>query len=361
MQESEYFKMFGPIEACVVVGDLLWCSAYDFNLFFSIDLMSNRLQNVSEIPGEEKNVRRLYGSIVHNDGKLYLIPMAARELAIYDIRNGNFEKIRFREQDEEKTMYKSGYKFCGGVVYGSGLLMLSCSYPGFVSLNLEDYSLEYRSEWVKDLEALSRKREEVYFRSFFTDDNKSVIMPSCCTNYVMQYDIESGKYLLIETGDKTFSFSDAVMTGDKLVLSSKTGEELYLFDMGSHEMKTVYESGNGVPSVCMLSEDGAVYIIPNKLSHIITFIDGEITESEFLNDNGSSIVVLKGALWKGAIYMIPRGSEKMVAFDTARREFDFVDISFDRSAKSFFLKRINSSLFFKEGKITLDDFISCMW
>lgn len=347
-------KVIGLAEAVVVIEDEMWAVAYNFNLLYHVNLHSGVATLVSRIPNEEHNGKRLYGSIVYYDDKLFLIPMTAREIAVYDLSNNQFSKIPFITGNENKyQMYKERYKFCGGVVYEHFLYIFSSTYPAILKIRMSDYSIEYLDDWVNDVEKCAWYKNEVYFRSFKIHEG-IVYLPSCCANQIMKFDLNNNTVNIVTLKESTNSFSDIVVMDDRLIVSAKTNSDISLFNK-EYDLEKQIRILPPNPSVCAFEHREKCVILPSQLTHFIILTkEGVVKRIEIKMKELSHIA---GATFNdGYIYSITNRGQLLIinaeSLSVEERGIFGTDLMY-----LFLLEKAGKMLIAKEGELSLRDYI----
>ena len=81
------------MSCAVVVGNYVFFSALDFNALLKINMNTGEIKYVAEIPDEKANKQRLYSDIQQYKNKLLFVPMAAKDIAVYNMQSNEFVKI----------------------------------------------------------------------------------------------------------------------------------------------------------------------------------------------------------------------------------------------------------------------------
>lgn len=150
----------------IVNGEYAYFFALNANALYQLRLSDYSLENIGFAPNEKMLNRNLYAAIAENNHKLYLAPMNAEEIAIYDLETKKFKKLALKYQFE--NMYQ---KFFGILSTGDKVFLIPARYPYLVVINTKDDTVEYIDSWKRHLSvAISLK--DIYCKNayFLKDD-----------------------------------------------------------------------------------------------------------------------------------------------------------------------------------------------
>ena len=98
-------------EACVLIEeDILVCCAYNMNLIFTINIITNEIKVLGSIPEEPFFKRQLIGNIQYWNGKLFFVPLAASKIWSYTLANQSWKSISLGKNIEENIKFKYSNK-----------------------------------------------------------------------------------------------------------------------------------------------------------------------------------------------------------------------------------------------------------
>lgn len=133
-----------PYRACHIdrIQRTMLFSSSLFNGIFRMDLKSGSVQSIGMIQGEKVFQSSLYGGIVAYRGWLFLVPLAAHEIAVLERESGRcVRKIRLPGHEEIV------WKFAAGIVYGDEVILIPARYPYFLSVNMIALSVNVLADW----------------------------------------------------------------------------------------------------------------------------------------------------------------------------------------------------------------------
>lgn len=359
MDENMLVSQFGIIEAMTLVGEFIWCTLGGFNTLLKININTKKAVYVCVIPGEEFQKERLYSDIQCYENKLILIPMAAKDIAIYNIYDGHFIKIKLKMQEEGKSLYKQNYKFSKCIIYKSYAYVFCVSYPAIIKINLKDYSVQYLNEWLKFFEGKDKDKTKVYFRNIYRVCNK-VYLASCCCNLVMEFDIEREKFSMHRVGKTGDIFSDIVLCGDKVYISQLLKREILVLNKQNWcEIERIGLETKISTSIEMKTWKNKVYYFPVNMNSILIIESSNCIKELDLQDKGS--IVYKVINKESNCYFITEKNFSMGKYSMENNKVKYVKIQINKDLKNAGLKKyILMNQIFNECYIDLQSWITLL-
>lgn len=213
------------MEDCVLVKDKIYFFSRDWNALYVADLKSKRTEFVSTMPEEDILARRLCAGIMYHQGMLILIPMTARKIWIYDLKNDEWkglERANITEKDYHKEIFRA-------VEYKNNLFLIGSNYPAIIRMNMDTYKLEYLTEPYTFLGQLKTEKE-CYFRSDFCLKDNRLLLASCLNNFVLCIDLDTFDFEWCKVGNEEFRYSGIAWDGEWYWLSPRTGTPIVKWD-----------------------------------------------------------------------------------------------------------------------------------
>lgn len=165
----------------------------DFNALFRVNLITKNCSYVGIIPEEKIKSSRLYTKAIYVNGKIYFIPLAAEEIAVYKINENSIYKLPVNSSDDSIHIgYRPNRKFSGATMYHDFVFLSPCTYPGVVRINTITDQISYYDQWIGANQYIFRKSLEVVQDSFY--------VPSTINNLVLKFDMNTCKGHLYQVG-----------------------------------------------------------------------------------------------------------------------------------------------------------------
>lgn len=192
-------------EDCVLVEHKVIGFASNYNALCEIDLVNSKLKYLSSIPTEKFCEKRLVSKIVPYKGKLFLLPMGAKKINVYDIAKDLWYDIDIPLVQVEYNPY---HKFLEAVVDNGYLYVIGAAYPGILKIDLET------SNVVKNIQCYTefscQNVEGVWVRTGYVKVHNNIFLASCVSNEVMKFNLETLSCKVISVGSVKNRYSGIV-------------------------------------------------------------------------------------------------------------------------------------------------------
>jgi len=208
--ESEKDILIWPCAFCVDEDDI-WLVHGKMNIFMRYCISENTTNIIGTVPNEVMIHERLYSAIYKWGNKIFLIPLHAREIAIYYIDEGKFDKIPIANSDE----YENRILFCTAYTIGKYLYCIPGFYDSILKINMESNEVEY---------ILIKENKDLYLNDSTRIGNTIIaVYSNSYLNHVLFFDMES----------KVVSIKKLGASNRKYSTLTNIGDDLYLFDIES--------------------------------------------------------------------------------------------------------------------------------
>lgn len=142
-----------------IVGNDLWFFSKDFNGLYVLNLLTEELQWKGQVPFESSDGNELYSNIIYWEEKLFLIPLCAHKMAVYDIVEGKFEAM-----DLPGTKQGERLLFNTACLYGDAIFLFPMYDTNIIKINLRSLKTQIINHWATEIEPYLLKRlNPVYF------------------------------------------------------------------------------------------------------------------------------------------------------------------------------------------------------
>jgi len=222
---ENYFKWIYLNSLCQVDGAYYFASNIDCRLF-RLRLSDMIAEYVCNLPDEGDTVYNLYGDAVLYKAKIYFAPRAARNVAVYDTKSGETEKIpipfNLAMYCGKTKAYIVNNKFSAICVYSDKIFIIPLYYLGIIVLDTKTNSIKVIDNWLDSYYKLVTKHMNNAIGSL----RKIVISPSInafvsqSANIVFFLDMESESVTMREVGVKGDVFRAACFDGDNIWIVS---------------------------------------------------------------------------------------------------------------------------------------------
>lgn len=178
-------------------GKKIWFAEFNFNALFKMDKTNKNVQFVGSFPNEKFTQKRLYISMDEWNKKIYFAPYTAEEIAVYDLAQKEFQKLKvllpnkFRSSEWEKP------KFHRVIAVNGKVYFIPFHYPGILVYDINANSFTCFDDWIDEIEN-NRKTDWGYFLEFVLENDR-LILPCACADAVVIFDISTQRSRVILT------------------------------------------------------------------------------------------------------------------------------------------------------------------
>ena len=277
------------IEGYYVENNVLWFSLAAINGLCRMNLDTFVSEYISTIPGEDLWQSYLYSDIKRYKNKLIMAPMNAREIALYDLNSGEFEKVDF---EGKKHLGIFGYQwhssFYSSYIAEGNCFMIPFRFPGIMCLELESRKVNIIDNWLCEIE------------SHFNE--KCVMFRQDMDQYLDENIYFVSLYYSMVSGINPHNKIVRTVARDKI--------------------------GTGRGFVCIKRlEDHILVIRKDPFEAILFDAQWRIAFTRRLPDHIAlcgQVPFIKSVLWNGSVYLIPYNALYMVCYDGIRNEMSVI-------------------------------------
>ena len=271
LQSKENAKYLFSFEELYDDWEVYWFTSIHFNCLFKMDKHMWSVEFVGSFPNEKIDGYRLYSTILEYQNKLYFAPLRAKEIGVFDKIGRNFSKIEFEKGGTKCLEGYTGWNFSTAYRYGKLLYFIPHQRTFILKLNLETETIEYLSEWYKEIQEKNiNKGSSLFFR---TCRKQSVVYaPFNWSDYVMTFDMETEQTRIIRLGEENSGYVDICFDGREFWMAPLGGRKILRWDENKNVCKDYFieseETANFLFWGCVYF-NGAVYFFPNEYHKIL--------------------------------------------------------------------------------------------
>ncbi len=209
------FKLGGKMikllsERAVKKGDCIYMLSKEAGMIFSINLKDGKVHIECCLENENFFQSRLYGDIKFYNDEIILIPANSNAVCVLDSKFRIIKKIQLSE--------KYGHeKYMTSQILGDNLYVFGHGVFGSKIVNLKSYEITE----IKELE------QELFYSSAIV--GKTIYLPSCKTNKLYIYNVESGEINEVIIGD--ISYNSICIKDSKCYLAPRNSKAIYIYDL----------------------------------------------------------------------------------------------------------------------------------
>jgi hypothetical protein len=195
-------------------GNDLWFTAFEFNALFKLDKRTLKAEFVGEIPDEKDESSRLYYSMVQLQGQLYLAPLRALEMAVYDLNRQEFKKRSIVDDVWWKEHQSEQFRLATVIAQYKEHIFLAGGYPAIIRYNTQSGQVDYFDDWLIKVRSLSFDGNAIFFRgSAVGRDQRFLVLACIAANASVVFDMETCTSMVIGFGPEKEGFNCACYDG----------------------------------------------------------------------------------------------------------------------------------------------------
>lgn len=171
-----------------ILGNDLWFFAKNFNGLYVLDILTGQFQLKGQVPFEPSEGNELYSNVIYWEEKLFLIPLWAHKMAVYDIAEGRFEAI-----DLPGTKQGVGLLFNTACLYCDEIFLFPMYDTNIIKINLRSFKTQIINQWASEIQPyLLNKIEPVYFAAHrVAIQEGKIFLPFYHAHGVLELDCET--------------------------------------------------------------------------------------------------------------------------------------------------------------------------
>lgn len=160
-----------------------YASAFEFNGLYEVNLKKQKCRYMILFPNENVNGKRLYGSALYFNSKIYFIPMSGEYISIYDIDKETIEQLSIPLPLAEYSFYRKAFKFVGVASWEENIFIIPFTYPGILKLDSKTNKITVFCQWIP--------KEGYFFRGGLCVDENRIYVPSGNNNVILEFNMET--------------------------------------------------------------------------------------------------------------------------------------------------------------------------
>lgn len=300
----------------------LWFVHNFLPALFNYDIENQKLEFVKLLPFESGNTVRSYCEIIKYKEKLILIPMSSSEICVYNIKT---KEISTQEIKQAKYC-----NFMRGITYSNKLFMIPTAYDAIVEFDMEQEKVKYHSKCITKLKKVTGYDGGYNFMYGVVEIENKLYLSSVQSNYILEFDMHNGKYMIYEVGDKGNTYWDMVFDGKYFWLNPFKGKNIVRWNKETNESK-IYNSypedftGDSECFLRFIDFNKKIIAIP-KTSNMFISIDKTSGKLEKINLNLPE-VKNENISWGSNYYFAKKvGNAKLATMSAYDNKFRLIDL-----------------------------------
>lgn len=243
------------ISAIAINNDECWFFLAQINHMYYLNFNTGEKRDCGMVPWESETTPLLYRTMEYVDGKVYLIPYAARSIAVYDTIIHQFLRIDI----EPSVIVGKKYLFMASFAYNGKVYAFGAHAKTIIVLDSSNNSIEYIDEWFKDAMRFISNSKGILSRKQLAFMDGRAYLPLFYGSLLLSFDYMNEKAYVINTGISADGFWGITSFEEKLYIIDKQGRIVsfnpldscakieFTFDKyNSNEDKYLVVNGDGI-------------------------------------------------------------------------------------------------------------------
>lgn len=181
VEDRKIRKLNIKIQCFIEYKDSIWFVPEEASILCQYRLNQECIVHVWMIPGDAMRALA-YNKILKYQNKLVFIPFGAEEVAIFDVQEEVFTKIKLPEE-----AYQNFHKFDDGIIKDNYIYLIPGTYPYVLRINMNNYELEQSENLYEKCQCYSYKLEGMVDLSAASYDGANTLF----IGYGVYYDRET--------------------------------------------------------------------------------------------------------------------------------------------------------------------------
>lgn len=218
-------KMNLKAMSCATCGNKIYFASSEFNSVYALNTDTNTVEFFDNVPDEKFTQSNLYGHIIYYSGRLFLVPLCAEKIWIYDIGKKEWSGYGFPEKLREIP-----YKFFGAVLHKEYIYMLGHYYPGIIRFNTNTCIIE-------EIDISLQQKDDSEYNGIFVGwdcviKENWLYASITNSNQVLKLKLETHEYELIQIGKNGNKYAGIVWDGKYFWLPPRKNSSYVRWDGG---------------------------------------------------------------------------------------------------------------------------------
>ncbi len=188
----------------------IWFVSKNTNCLLCMDIDSNEIKLVAEIPSDQESRRYSINAIVIEGDDIVLTPAFSQDILRYHIPEHQFVHYPLRHKPDKGT---KKWKFANAYQYKDNVFMIPREYPAFVKYNLSSGAVIEDKKPCLAVKPHKLIKDEFYFYRGSRITEEILMLPVYGSNMVMKYDMSSGEHQVFHIGEKSNRYMHVAFDG----------------------------------------------------------------------------------------------------------------------------------------------------
>lgn len=198
----------------------------DVNLIYKTNFETGKTELIGKIPEESRWTNRVCRKILFYNNMYIFVPMNAKKIWIFDVSTSIWKGIELPTKKYQDIPLKFGNAF----IYKNSVIMIGHFFPGIISLNLKNFSInEYFSPYEK-LKNLQKQEHDCFTMFRYEIKDNMLYLASSISNQIIIINLDTFDYKLKSVGSEKCKFSGILWDGEKFWISPRKNTDIIIWN-----------------------------------------------------------------------------------------------------------------------------------
>lgn len=216
------FKFLNAL-SCELTEDKIYFVNSDINMLYAMKLDSDEIELMIRIPEEDLFGKYLFGDVVKWEHKLFLIPLYAKKIWVYDLQKFDWNSIELPAEIGEIEE-----KFHGAILNQNLIYLFGHKWPGIATLDVRTYKIEMLM-LPQNVQNLNYSKDGIFNWDYVLLDN-SLYLPLMCKNEIIKLNLKDKKIEEFVVGDEKNKYVGLTYDGKYFWLAPRKGKYFVRWD-----------------------------------------------------------------------------------------------------------------------------------
>lgn len=231
--------MYGDLwfEDYVKKGSDIWFAAGNYNGLYKFDIINRKVKRIATFPGELISKSWAFRKVRLWKEKLLFLPAYADAVYLYDMKDGEFDRIDILDE-KELSEYQEKCKFQCFEMYGDWLYLIGHEYHGIIKVNLTSRQVQkiknFPNEVLKNIEAGGP-----CFGSEVLIENNIIYITCMSSNEILMLDVNNDSFRVIEVGNCKNKYNGICKIGNAHYLKICDNDNIVRWEHGNEDCREI--------------------------------------------------------------------------------------------------------------------------
>ena len=266
------------VKDCVKVNNVFYCIAKQFNLIFSLDVNTGKVEILSIIPDNAYEGEEYCGCITFYDDELYIGSIMSNDIWIFNVEMKKWDKIERKEIPNKSTG-----SLLQAFVYNEHVYMIGGSYPAIIIIDPKTKQIEYIEKPFKDKN--DNDITDAFFRAQHVLIDDTIYIPCCFDNTVLKMNLITEEYEWMKVGESSDRYSGITHDGNNFWLAPRHNSNIVKWD-GQQNVYEIalpegYDSGTYFGGCCRCGDEIYLWNVGNGKTFSLEISEKERRENKY--------------------------------------------------------------------------------